>query len=254
MDRCNNRIVDVLLLMTTFEKTYQSIAKANPDLNIDDFGTLYTNAFWKLQYELYKDTLKKEVSKNRNLLEEIVSCLLGGYGFKAELGWKAFQRLKNKRIIRQGVKYETILAALSEPFMIDKKQVYYRFPAQKSKYIFKLLNRQDLNRIPSDNALSLRNWLLSVEGIGPKTASWITRNYTGANTVAIIDVHIYRAGLLTGFISKELNVQRDYFEIEKCFIDYCKSIDTQPSIMDLIMWQNMKYTNKIAINHIKRKE
>ncbi len=239
--------------MTVFEKTYKNIANANPDIDIDDFGTLYTNAFWKLQYELYKNTLKKEVTKSRDILEEIVSCLLGGYGFKAELGWKAFQRLKSKRIIRKGVRYETVLAALSEPFMMNNRLVYYRFPAQKSKYIYKLLNRQDLNSIPLDDALSLRNWLLSVEGIGPKTASWITRNYTGTNNVAIIDVHIYRAGLLTGFIQKEMNVQRDYFKIEKCFIDYCKSIDTQPAIMDLIMWQNMKYTNKIAINYLKER-
>ncbi len=47
--------------MTVFEKTYKNIANANPDIDIDDFGTLYTNAFWKLQYELYKNTLKKDI-------------------------------------------------------------------------------------------------------------------------------------------------------------------------------------------------
>lgn len=53
--------------MTVFEKTYKNIADANPDIDIDDFGTLYTNAFWKLQYELYKNTLKKEVTKSGNV-------------------------------------------------------------------------------------------------------------------------------------------------------------------------------------------
>jgi endonuclease III len=39
----------------------------------------------------------------------------------------------------------------------------------------------------------MRQLLLSIEGIGPKTASWIVRNVMGSDDVAIIDIHILRA-------------------------------------------------------------
>jgi endonuclease III len=39
---------------------------------------------------------------------------------------------------------------------------------------------------------------MSLPGIGPKTASWIARNWLDADDVAILDIHIMRVGQVIG--------------------------------------------------------
>ena len=224
------------------------ILTSNPAASRGDLATLYTTPFWQLQYELFLGHFNPPKYRRRNnIVEEIVSCLLGGYGFKAELGWAAFNRLYERNLIRLGVPYDDIYKALRSPFIISGRLIHYRFPEQKSRYVYSFLNRNDLDSIPTSNDLALREWLLGVKGVGPKTASWITRNYLGSDNVAIIDIHIYRAGVLTGFLRPELSITRDYYEIERRFLDYCKVINVSPSVMDLVMWTNMKQTHKIAL-------
>ena len=50
-------------------------------------------------------------------------------------------------------------------------------------------------RLPQE-PLSLREFLLQLHGIGYKTASWIVRNFTGSDDVAIVDIHLRRAGVI----------------------------------------------------------
>ena len=64
---------------------------------VDEF---FTAAFWKCQSELH--IRKAEYSNHRlgrNLLEEVAVCLLGGYGIPAEMGLKAFERLKVRNLV-----------------------------------------------------------------------------------------------------------------------------------------------------------
>lgn len=238
-----------------FEVALHRIQLLCPKYSWDDYGTLYTDAFWRLQYEIFKDDSEDVVFQNGaeyNYIDEVVACLLGGYGFKAEVGWAAYERLKSRNLIRQGVDFDSIFSALSEPLRVENKWVHYRFPNQKSKYVYKFLCRADLDNAPIDDDLSFRDWLLSIKGIGLKTASWITRNYLHSDKVAIIDIHLYRAGILTGFVKSGLSVQKDYYEIENCFLEYCQSLQVKPSIMDMVMWSSMKSTNKIAISLINK--
>ena len=226
----------------------------DPSCVLADYGTLYTNAFWKLQYEIYEEYYDKIIwdEKETNYIEEIVACLLGGFGFRAEIGWAAFNKLKTRKLIRRDVSFEKLVDTLSEPIQIGNMWIHYRFPVQKSRYVYNFLSRSDLDNAPLEDDLEFRTWLLTINGIGPKTASWITRNVLHSDNVAIIDIHLYRAGVLTGFINPDLDIRKDYFEIEKCFINYCHLINVKPSIMDMIMWTNMKNTNKIAINLINK--
>ena len=189
-----------------------------------------------------------------NVIEEVVACLLGGFGLKSEIGLIAFYRLKERNQIIQGIDVQSIQHSLKEPFEIDDSKIRYRFPNQKAKFIFQFLNRTDLDQIPSGNDLGFRKWLLSINGIGPKTASWITRNYLDSENVAIIDIHIFRACLLVGLFKKNWNIQKDYFKLEQKFISFCSAINAPPSKMDALMWLQMKESNKIAlkaINNIK---
>jgi thermostable 8-oxoguanine DNA glycosylase len=98
----------------------------------------------------------------------------------------------------------------------------------------------------------LRGWLLTVNGIGLKTASWITRNWLNSNKVAILDVHILRAGVLAGFYKENTeNLTKHYFSLEKQYLAFCNALDVSSAIMDAIIWSFMKKTNKLAISALK---
>ena len=86
---------------------------------------------------------------------------------------------------------------------------------------------------------ALRDWLLELPGIGYKTASWIARNWLDADDVAILDIHILRAGALAGFFSSGLTVERHYLQLEAEFLALSKAIDVRPSRLDALMWYQM---------------
>jgi N-glycosylase/DNA lyase len=220
-----------------------------PGIKWGNYCQLYTPAFWKFMYHSVESTVESNQHRLGNtILEEIVACLLGGYGMPSELGLAAFERLRNESLITPGTNLKKIQMALSTPFtMVDGAQKKYRFYNQKSKFIYTFLQRSDLNSIPLDDDLLLRNWLLTVEGIGPKTASWITRNWLQSENVAILDIHILRAGKIAGFFKEIDNVSKNYFELEGLYIDFCKALGVLPSNMDAIIWSYMKKTNKLAL-------
>lgn len=222
------------------------------DLDCQEAGRRFTKSYWVVQYFL-DDSNYRDYKLGSNLREEVVACLLGGYGFKAELGLLAFHRIKNLRLIREGVRLEEIEKAISTPFTLNGKEVHYRFSRQKSKYIFYFLQRSDIGEFEKLKGNRLRDKLMTIKGIGPKTASWITRNYSNSEDVAIVDIHIYRAGRLAGFVNPKWDMQKDYYKIEESFLDFCHSINALPSKMDSIMWNQMKESNRRAIELLNLK-
>ena len=228
------------------------LSKLLSDIDWENAGRRFTKSYWEVQYYL-SDLSCCGYKLGSNLREEVVACLLGGYGFKAELGLLAFHRIKNMRLIRKNARLEEIEKAISTPFRWNGKEVYYRFSRQKSKYIYWFLQRQDVDELEKLCGSSLRNKLLTIKGIGPKTASWITRNYGNCEDVAIVDIHIYRAGRLAGFINPKWDMRKDYYKIEESFLDFCHSINALPSRMDSIMWNQMKESNKRAIELLNLK-
>lgn len=215
---------------------------------------LFTPAYWKTQYLFYhsKGGFDIDYKLGRGILEEVVACLLGGFGLKSEIGILAFKRMVSENLIRSGVEYDAVHKVLTEPFNYQERLVRYRFPNQKSKFIHSFLNRSDIETIPKNSDLELRNWLLTVKGIGPKTASWITRNYMDSENVAIIDIHIYRAGLIMGLFTKYLDVNKDYFNLEKKFIQFCNKLKVETSKMDALIWLQMKESNHLALNILNK--
>lgn len=221
-----------------------------PGVQWGSSSMLFTPAYWKTQYMFYhtKGGFDIDYKLGRDLLEEVVACLLGGFGLKSEIGLLAYQRMISENLIRPGVEYKEVHKALLKPFTFEGKKVHYRFPNQKSKFIHLFLNRADIKRIPDGDDLELRNWLLSVKGIGPKTASWITRNYMDSQNVAIIDIHIYRAGLIMGLFTKDLDLNKDYFKLEKQFIQFCDKLKVEASKLDALIWLQMKESNHLALS------
>lgn len=213
------------------------------------YSQLYTPAYWKAQYLLHnvENQFVLDYKMGNDILEEVVACLLGGFGLKAEMGLAAFNRMRERRLIRFGTHQSAILSCLQEKFEINGKFMHYRFPNQKAKFISEFLNRTDLNNIPLTDDIELRNWLLTINGIGPKTASWITRNFLDSENVAIIDVHIFRACLKMGLYSQNFDIQKDYLILEQIFLNFCLKLDVQPSKMDALIWLQMKDASRYGI-------
>ena len=103
------------------------------------------------------------------------------------------------------------------------------------------------------SAGELRHWLLTLPGVGPKTASWITRNWLNSDEVAIIDIHIHRAGLIAGFFSIDNVVHRDYAVMEVQFLEFSSRLGVRAAVLDALMWKHMRDSNSLAIRLIQEK-
>jgi len=173
------------------------------------------------------------------LREEVGACLLGGHGIPASIGLAAFEHLKQKGAFAGDPPDELDLHQwLSEPITAGDRQVRYRFAAQKARYLAAALRKLASESAPSAGR-ALRDWMTTVPGIGYKTASWIARNWLDADDVAILDIHILRAGVLAGFLDPELTVERHYLELEEQFLSFSRGMGVKPSELDAVIWVEM---------------
>lgn len=176
----------------------------------------------------------------RTLREEVGACLLGGHGIPARIGLLAFEHLKAKGAFEASSPDEaTMRDWLSEPIEVDGKRIRYRFAAQKARYLAAALQRLTAESSPQSSGRELRDWLLGIPGIGFKTASWIARNWLDADDVAILDIHILRAGVLAKFLDAELTVERHYLELEQQFLAFSKALGVRASELDAVIWREM---------------
>jgi N-glycosylase/DNA lyase len=213
---------------------------------------LFTPAYWKIQYHLFEDNFSQEYYRiSQDLLEEVCACILGGYGIRSEIGMIAFERLRDLELLKPGTPFSQLFTALLMPLYVGGNWIRYRFPKQKAKYLAALLNRHDLSAIPAEKDLALREWLVTVDGIGMKTASWITRNWLNSQNVAILDIHIYRAGLLAGFFMPTTNLARDYRKMEAAYLNFSSALGVNAANLDALIWLQLKETNHIALDIIK---
>ncbi|MDD9973322.1 MAG: hypothetical protein OXU27_04915 [Candidatus Poribacteria bacterium] len=201
---------------------------------------LFTPAFWKYQAHMQRKH-KKYATYNIgcSLMEEVAVCMLGGYGMPAELGLAAFNKLREHQLLDGKASEQVLEKHLSTFFIVSGKQRRYRFPRQKAKYLALTLKRLRKAEVPTD-AIKLRDFLAKLDGIGPKTASWIVRNHLGTDEVAILDVHIIRAGILMGLYSCKDNPTQSYYSMERLFLDFCSALGEQACLVDAIMWDIMR--------------
>lgn len=186
------------------------------------------------------------------LAEEVAACLLGGHGIPAGIGIAAFRHLKKLGLFASGRHSPSeaeLLEHLSMPMDMDGRLVHYRFARQKAKYLRSALGRLSEESAPTATGRLLRDWLLSIQGIGPKTASWIARNWLDADDVAILDIHILRAGLLGGFFEAGLTVERDYLKLEEQFLAFSRGLGVRASELDALMWLEMA-TSQLTVRNL----
>lgn len=201
---------------------------------------LFTPAYWKMQII---ERLEKGHNYNTrlggNLLEETAACILGGYGIPAELGLVAFERLKSEGVLDGNASEDSIYIHLSKEFIINNRIRKYRFARQKSFRLASALLQLKNVALPSGD-VDARDLLCSFPGLGPKTASWVIRNYRDSNEVAILDIHILRAGdYIKLFRSSEFSA-RNYRVFEKKFLDFCSKIEVPAGQLDALIWDQIR--------------
>jgi len=204
------------------------------------FDELFTPAYWRgqaWQHELIGTYARLRLG--RNLVEEVSACLLGGFGMKAEIGLAAFARLRDWGLLSGTPSMSELESALAEPFSIHGISRRYRFPRQKARYLSECLKRLETFSEPLDDA-ALRDRLAELPGIGLKTASWIVRNYRGSNRVAVIDVHIMRAGRHIDLFSAHIEPQRHYRALEESFLRFAAALGVAAGMLDGLIWDYMR--------------
>jgi len=180
--------------------------------------------------------------------EEVTACLLGGYGIPAEVGLAAFHSLRDAGVIRSLCQDSLeIQKLLREPLDIGGRLVQYRFWGQKSRYLAGAYAELEKREFSMHDPVSLRNQLLCISGIGPKTASWIVRNWLGSDEVAILDIHIVRAGLLARLFSPADCVAKDYLQMERRFISFASALAIRTSYLDALIWATMRTTPRLVM-------
>lgn len=177
------------------------------------------------------------------LLEEVAACLLGGYGITERMAAAAFIRVREAGFLTgEPVEERTITATLSTPFPVGDtgRAVRYRFPASKAKRLAAAIGMLGHVEPPScDEPRELRGWLTMVPGVGPKTASWIVRNLTRNDLIAVIDIHIRRAGVVAGIFDPAWRLPRDYRHFEEAFVAWAGIGGVPTADLDACIWSEL---------------
>jgi N-glycosylase/DNA lyase len=212
---------------------------------------LFTPAFWAgyAWQCLLARQLPDRHRLGSTLREEVTACMLGGYGLPAEVGLAAYNRLRDLDLVNRRAAELDLREALLAPLWIDGRRVRYRFARQKAAYLAEALSILDrAARLDNLTDIELRNWLTVLPGVGLKTASWITRNYRDSDHVAIVDIHVFRAGCLAGIFPPGMTIERNYLDLEKRFVAFADAITVRSSQLDALIWDFMKRVGSLAIS------
>jgi thermostable 8-oxoguanine DNA glycosylase len=200
-----------------------------------------TPAYWAVRCR-WADDDELFISKTGSLVEEVAFCLLGGFGITYEVNAAAYAHLKSLGAFESDREPEEawLLAELSQPLQVGARSIRYRFPRQRARRLARMSDQLRDIQVEDFDALQLRDRLLRIEGVGPKTASWIVRNLLGSDDVAILDVHVLRACRAMSVFPSEVRLPKDYNVLESLFISFAKAIDVRASLLDAVMWLEMR--------------
>lgn len=170
-----------------------------------------------------------------DLTEEVAACLLGGHGLPHQVGLAAFEAVRAEGMLHRPVTRQAIESVLRQPLRVGSRTVGYRFPAQRAGYLAAALARLQTQRPPA-SARALRDWLLELPGIGPKTAGWVVRNYLGSDEVAVIDIHVLRAGIEAAVFDPSWTPARQYDLLEALFLAWARHGAVNAADLDAVVW------------------
>jgi N-glycosylase/DNA lyase len=186
----------------------------------------------------------------RDLAEEVAACLLGGHGMPYETGLAAFRAVRDAGLLTRCSDERELERVLREPLDIGGRTIRYRFPSQRSRWLASALGRLH-TLTPPTKPHELRDWLLPVPGIGPKTAAWIVRNHLGSNDVAIIDVHVMRAGTDAGVFDPAWTPASDYPRLEAFFLAWAVRGGIRAADLDAVIWSERAFAARLPGRRVR---
>ncbi|QMV19719.1 8-oxoguanine DNA glycosylase [Granulicella sp. 5B5] len=222
-----------------------------PGVSWGDPWTLFTPAYWlALAWITKVDRSKTNRYRAKDgIVNELGFCMLGGFGITAELATVAFERCKEAGLFANAeTRAERWTTELSSPFTLNGRSIRYRYPNQKARFLSAAMKYVKEHELSLDSGRALRDQLLEIAGVGYKTASWVTRNVLDSDDVAILDIHLIRAGRLCGLFSAKDDVQRNYLSMEERFLLFSRQLQLRPAILDCLIWDEMRAAGPLPIN------
>ncbi|MBN9458127.1 MAG: hypothetical protein J0I54_15955 [Bosea sp.] len=174
-----------------------------------------------------------------SLRGEVAFCLLSGFGIRAEVARAAYHKLTDMGVLEGMPDAATIREVLEQPLDVGGRKVRYRFPRVRAEYLHGAL-RVLSSITPAQNGIALRRQLLQIKGIGPKTASFVVRNHLLSDEVAILDIHLIRAGQIARIFPRNLRLPSDYMKLEARFLAFAAACGVPASILDIAIWDIMR--------------
>jgi thermostable 8-oxoguanine DNA glycosylase len=177
----------------------------------------------------------------QSLTDEVALCMLGGFGMPYELGLAAFTALHEQVLRHDPTPAEAAIEnVLLQPLFVSETTRKYRFPHQRAARLARALRYLHDTPTPSE-PLEIRDWLMGAPGIGPKTASWIVRNRWPHTPVAILDVHVLRAGVRATVFPSTARLASHYHHLEELFVAWAYEGGISPADLDATIWAEEAY-------------
>jgi len=170
------------------------------------------------------------------LAEEAAACILGGFGLPFETGLAAFRAVRDAGLLDGPPSCDRIRAVLLRPLPVGDARRRYRFPEQRAARLAGALEFLR-ERQPPQGAREMRDWLTGAPGVGPKTASWIVRNHLGSDDIAVLDVHIVRAGAAAGVFDATWTPANHYTILEGMFLAWAAAGEVSAADLDAVIWR-----------------
>lgn len=238
-----------MVLPVSFPKVV-SLPKEGHDHCLDQ--TLDVADIWRAAEGFYRQAVTpSRVVRHEDIEDELLFCLLGGYGITEEHGRSAWLTVRQLEPFsgfwRDDDLFQKIMATLEvpqfEPRRADGSLRRYRFPKRKAAIIVKA-RRWVRSRKPLEDCLlywddpkDRRRILLGCPGLGLKSASWLLRNLGMGDELAVLDVHLVRALQDAKRIDNKIRLPRDYYAVEKAFLDWCHELNAPSAAFDLFIWE-----------------
>lgn len=214
-------------------------------------GEILSPAYWAALARATPDATHGFVCQDGDLASEVGFCLLGGFGITAELGAAAHDRLRAAGVFEADWKpdREAVAAMLKSPLTVNRRLVHYRFPDQRATRVSQAMTALKNRPPPTQCPFTFRNDLMTLPGVGPKTASWIVRNLTGSDSLAILDVHVVRAGQAMGLFRADVRLPHDYAEMEGLFVEFAEKLGVGAAALDALIWTQMRRLSARVLGH-----
>lgn len=212
---------------------------------------LGTPAFWVHQAQEFSDGMGRH-RLGESLREEVAVCMLGGYGVPGAVGNAAFIALRDAGMFDPDLGEDAaalgMTRVLSEPLQVGSRRARYRFHQQRPRRLAAALTALREWECEADDLddIALRDQLMRLPGVGPKTASWVVRNYRDSDNIAIIDIHIHRAGLSAGVFCADWKLPRDYGRFEDAFLAWADIGRVSAADLDATIWRLLSTLGRLG--------